>query len=261
MPGMQPPTLTEVLRAHRLLAGHLPPTPMWSYPALNQVAGATVYLKHENYQPVGAFKVRGGLNLLARPPDRERSRGVVTYSTSTGNHTQSIAYAAPSCGTDCRAVMPRGANQVKGRAVQALGAAVVPHGADLATAQAHAEQLAGDTGARLVSPGDEPALVAGVGTLYLEAFEAVPDLDAVVVPVGSGTGAAAACLVAGAVASGCRIVAVQSSAAPAPRDSWRCGACVQRPDRTGVEGLATGRGVRAAAAAAPHRPGRLPPCV
>jgi threonine dehydratase len=238
--GMQPPKLTKVLRAHRVLAGHLPPTPMWSYPALNQVAGATVDLKHENTQAVGAFKVRGGLNLLAGLPDQERSRGVVTYST--GNHAQSIAYAARSCGVDCRVVMPRGASQVKVRAVQALGAAVVLHGADLGAAQAHAEQLAGDTGARLVGPGDEPALVAGVGTLYLEAFEAVPDLDAVVVPFGSGTGAAAACLVAAAVAPGCRIVAVQSSASPAAHDSWRSGACVQRPDRTVVEGLATGRG-------------------
>ncbi|HEX6678102.1 MAG TPA: pyridoxal-phosphate dependent enzyme [Actinomycetes bacterium] len=237
---MQPPTLNDVLRARRLLAGQLPPTPMWSYPALDAVAGATVYVKHENTQPVGVFKVRGALNLLAGLPGEQRRRGVVTYST--GNHAQSIAYAARSHGVDCRVVMPEAANPVKVRAVEALGATVVLHGGDLAGAQAHAQRLAGELGARLVSPADEAALIAGVGTLYLEVFEAVPDLDAVVVPVGSGTGAAAACLVAAALAPGCRVVAVQSTASPAAHDSWRAGRCLQRPDRTAVEGLATGRG-------------------
>jgi threonine dehydratase len=138
--------------------------------------------------------------------------------------------------------MPAGANEAKVRAVRAWGATVELSGADMTEAQERAGKVAAGTGAVVVSPGDTPALLAGVGTLYLELFEAHPDLDAVVVPVGSGTGAAAACLVAAEVAPRCRIIAVQSSAAPAAHDSWRSGKCVTRPNQTTVDGLATGRG-------------------
>jgi threonine dehydratase len=234
------PTFADILAARDLLADYLPATPMWSYPALDAEAGATVYVKHENVQPVGAFKVRGGLTLLAGLPADQRERGLVTYST--GNHAQSIAYACAAFGSPCTVVMPATASTEKVRAARALGATVVLHGPDMAGAQQHAEQLASAADAVLVSPGDTAALVAGVGTLYLEMFEACPDLDAVVVPAGSGTGAAAACLVAAKLAPHCRIIAVQSSAAPAGHDSWRAGTCVARPNRTAVDGLATGRG-------------------
>lgn len=230
----------DIWQARRLLAGHLPATPVWSYPTLDAAVGATVYVKHENSQPVGAFKVRGGLTLLAGMTADERRRGLITYST--GNHAQSLAYASRHHRAPYTAVMPAAASELKTQAVRALGGTVVLHGENMADAQTEAERLAAATGPRLVSPGDEPALLAGVGTLYLELFESVPDLDAVVVPVGSGTGAAAACVVAAAMAPGCRIVAVQSSGAPAAYDSWRSGECVQRPIRTAVDGLATGRG-------------------
>ncbi|WP_194925284.1 threonine ammonia-lyase [Catenulispora pinisilvae] len=241
-PALNPPALdfADVVAARKLLAEHLPATPMWSYPALNELAGATVHVKHENVQPIGAFKVRGGLTLLATMSPEQRSRGLATYST--GNHAQSLAYACSVFGARCAVVMPAAANEQKVRAVRALGATVVLHGADMAGAQAHAEELAATEGMQLVSPGDTPALMAGVGTAYLEIFATQPDLDAVIVPVGSGTGAAAAGLVAATVAPHCRVIAVQSSAAPAAHDSWRTGGCVQRPNRTVIEGLATGRG-------------------
>ncbi|WP_439679922.1 threonine ammonia-lyase [Embleya sp. MST-111070] len=234
------PTFADILSARDLLAGHLPPTPMWSYPALDAATGAEVYVKHENVQPVGAFKVRGGLTLLAGLNPAERARGLVTYST--GNHAQSIAYACAAFGVTGTVVMPAGANPAKVRAVRALGASVVLHGADMAGAQGRAEQYADDTGALLVSPGDTPALVAGVGTAYLEICTARPDLDAIVVPIGSGTGAAAAVLVAAELAPNCRVIGVQSAAAPAAHDSWRAGTCVTRANTTVVDGLATGRG-------------------
>jgi threonine dehydratase len=233
------PTVVDVLHARRLLATHLPVTPIWSYPALDVIAGATVYVKHENVQPIGAFKVRGGLTALAGMPTAERERGVVTYST--GNHAQSIAYASRVFGNRCVVVMPEGANEVKVRAVQALGGTVVLHGVDLAGAQAHAEHLAAMDGLGLLSPGDEASLIAGVGTLYLEILEAVPDLDLLVVPMGSGTGAAAACIVAEALAPECRVIAVQSAASRAGHDAWRSGSAELRPNQTVVEGLSTGR--------------------
>lgn len=233
-------TFADVVAARELLAGVLPGTPAWAYPALDEVVGAGVVVKHENVQPVGAFKVRGGLVLLAGMSAAERARGVVTYST--GNHAQSMAYACARYGVPCTVVMPAGANEAKVRAVRALGGTVELSGAGLAEAQEYAEKVAAGSGATLVSPGDVPALVAGVGTVYLELFEAYPELDAVVVPVGSGSGAAGACLVAAELAPRCRVIGVQSAAAPAGHDSWRAGECVTRPNRTVVEGLATGRG-------------------
>ncbi|MFF3664460.1 threonine ammonia-lyase [Microtetraspora malaysiensis] len=228
--------LRDVLRARTLLAPHLPETPMWSYPVLNAVAGTEVHVKHENVQPTGAFKVRGGITLLARMEDR--STGVLTYST--GNHAQSVAYAARLFGVPCSIVMPENPNPAKVAAVEALGATVEIAGATMVEAAGHARESAVRRGARLISPADEPDIIAGVGTLYLEILAGRPDLDAIFVPVGSGTGAAAACVVARAVAPGCRVIAVQSAQAPAAHDSWRLGEAVQRPVKTTVEGLATG---------------------
>jgi len=148
----------DVRAARDVVARHLPPTPMWSYPVLNAAAGATLFVKHENVQPVGAFKVRGGLTLLDGMPAAERERGTVTYST--GNHAQSLAYASRVYGAKCTVVMPAAANPAKVAAVEAWGASVVLTGAGLDDAEQYAEQLAVTTGARLVSPGDTPELLA-----------------------------------------------------------------------------------------------------
>lgn len=235
-----PPDFSDILRARDLLAGRLPVTPMWSYPVLDAVVGATVLVKHENVQPVGAFKVRGGLTLLAGMSAADRARGLVTYST--GNHARSIAYACAAFGVSCTVVMPVTAGEAKAGPIRAMGATALLDGANLAEAQLRAERVAEDEGRRLVGCASEPALIAGVGSAYLEIFESRPDLDAVVVPVGSGTGAAAAGLVAAQLAPHCRVIGVQSSASPAAHDSWRAGTCVRRPDRTTAAGLATGQG-------------------
>lgn len=233
-------TVAAVLAARARLSGLVVATPATSYPALDRATGAHVVVKHENLQHTGAFKARGALNLLLTTDPAERTRGVIAYST--GNHAQGIAYAARHTGTPCTVVMPENPNPVKLRAVRDLGADVVLHGAAFDDARAHAGRLAARTGARLVGAADEPAIIAGVGTLYLELLLQVPDLDVVVVPVGSGTGAAAACLVAQAVAPHLQVVAVQSDASPAAHDSWRAGRVLDRPNATRAEGLATGAG-------------------
>ncbi|WP_436527099.1 threonine ammonia-lyase [Actinoplanes sp. HUAS TT8] len=233
-------TLADFRAAHDVVGRHLPPTPLWNYPLLDRATGANVLVKHENTQPVGAFKVRGGLTLLDAMPPADRARGTVTWST--GNHAQSIAYASRLYGAPCTVVMPSTASPSKAAAVEAWGGRAVLTGDSLEDAQRHAEKLAADSGARLVSPGDTPELLAGVGTLYLEILERAPKLDAIVVPVGSGTGAASAALVAAALAPGCAVIGVQSSASPAAHDSWRSGELLARPNRTAVAGLATGRG-------------------
>ncbi|MEO3761773.1 pyridoxal-phosphate dependent enzyme [Streptomyces sp. B5E4] len=237
---MRTPTVTDALLARRLIRDVLPPTPLWSYAALDRGPAAALFVKHENTQPTGAFKVRGGLALLASMTAGERARGIVGYST--GNHAQSLAYAAARHGAPCTIVMPERPNPGKARAVTALGAELIQHGATFDEARPYAGRLAAERGARLVSAADEPEIVAGVATAYLELFEQAPDLDTVIVPVGGGSGAAAASLVAAAVAPACRVVAVQSAASPAAYESWRAGRLVERPNRTRVEGLATGTG-------------------
>ncbi|WP_229069311.1 threonine/serine dehydratase [Actinoplanes sp. DH11] len=234
------PTLADMHAARSVIAAHLPPTPLWSYPLVDRIAKATVLVKHENTQPVGAFKIRGGLTLLAGMTPAERRRGLVTYST--GNHAQSLAWASRVFDATCTVIMPAATPGWKAAAVEGWGARAVRSGDSLEEAEAYARDLAHRTGARLISPGDTPELLAGVGTLYLEILQACPDLDAMVVPVGSGTGAAAAALVAGELAPDCAVYAVQSAASPAAHDSWHAGTLVGRPNRTRAAGLATGRG-------------------
>jgi threonine dehydratase len=232
--------ITAVRAAQDALADHLEATPAWGAPALDEVTGCHVVIKHEEVQPTGAFKVRGGLNLLAGMTPAERERGVV--SASTGNHGQSLAYASRRFGARCRIVMPQPANPTKVRALRAWGAELVLHGDTMEAAAEHACALADRDGARFVHPANEPALIAGVGTLYLELLTAHPELDVLLVPVGGGSGASAACLVAHAVAPNCRVIGVQTSASRAAHDSWRAGELLVRPNATSVEGLAIGAG-------------------
>ena len=229
--------LDGVLRAAEVVGRVLPPTPSWSYPVLDRRVGGRVVVKHENVQPTGAFKVRGGVNLAASLTPEELRRGLVT--ASTGNHAQSTAYAARLAGTRAVVVMPASAPAVKRDAVAALGAEVVVHGPDLGEAASHARALAARDGLRWVSPGDDPAIVLGHATLHLELFTAHPDLEVLFVPIGSGTSAAGACLVRDVLAPHCRVVGVQSSAAPAAHDSWRTGTLATAACRTRVAGLAT----------------------
>lgn len=235
---MRIPTFDDVLAARELLAGRLPATPAWSYPVLNETVGATVWIKHENAQPVGAFKVRGGLNLLASLSEEQRERGVI--AASTGNHAQSVAYAAREFGAPCTIVMPERANPVKVAAVRALGAELVLRGAIFDDCRRIASELAAESGAYYVDSGDEPLLISGVATASLELFETAGPLDVLFTPVGSGTCVSGACLVAGSVAPDCRVIGVQSAQAPAGHASWKAGALVDKPNKTVIEGLSTG---------------------
>ena len=231
------PDLGDVLAARRRIEPYLKPTPLYRYPALDALTGARVQVKHENHQPVGAFKVRGGVNLVSQLTEDERRRGVI--AASTGNHGQSVAYAADLFGVRAVICMPEQANPVKVESMRALGAEVVFHGADFDEAREHCEKLAGQHGYRYVHSGNEPALIAGVATYTLEILEASPDVEAIVVPVGGGSGAAGACLVAKAVRPSIEVIGVQSEAAPAAYRSWRAGSLVADTTSTFAEGLAT----------------------
>lgn len=232
-----PITLGDVLEARRRIAPHLRATPLYRYPGLEELLDAEVWVKHENHQPVGAFKVRGGVNLVSRLGDDERGRGLIT--ASTGNHGQSIAFAARLFGVPARICVPERANPVKLASMRALGAELIVHGRDFDEAREHCEQLAEAHGYRYVHSGNEPLLIAGVGTETLEVLEERPDVDAVIVPVGGGSGAAGACVVAKAVRPAIEVIGVQSDAAPAAFRSWRDRTLVDDECSTAAEGLAT----------------------
>ena len=231
------PDLADVLAARQRITPYLRPTPLYHYPALEMLTGAPVWVKHENHQPVGAFKVRGGVNLLSQLPPAERRRGVIT--ASTGNHGQSVAYAANLFGVHAVICMPERANPVKVESMQALGAEVIFHGQDFDEAREHCEKQASEHGYRYIHSGNEPALIAGVATCTLEILEARPDTEVVVVPIGGGSGAAGACVVATAIRPSIEVIGVQSEAAPAAYRSWRARALVADATSTFAEGLAT----------------------
>ena len=231
------PRFTDVLEARSRIRPYLEPTPLRHYPGLNALTDAETWVKHENFQPTGAFKVRGGVNLVSRLSDDERRRGVM--AASTGNHGQSIAYAARIFGVSAIICAPAHANRVKVRSMQELGAEVVLHGADYDEAREHCEELAQRRSCRYVHSGNEALLIAGVATHTLEALEARPDLDVVIVPVGGGSGAAGACIAARAVNSAVEVIGVQSEQAPAAYLSWREGRLTTAANTTIAEGLAT----------------------
>ena len=235
---MQSPTFRDVLSAQRRIRPYLARTPLHSYPALNELLGTEVYIKHENYQPVGAFKVRGGINLISQLLPDERERGVI--AASTGNHGQSVAFAARLFGVTARIVVPERANAGKVAAMQGMGAEVIFHGDGFDAARLHCETLAKQHGYRYIHSGDEPLLIAGVATETLEMLEDQPELDLIFVPIGGGSGAAGACIAAHAVSRTIRVIGVQSDAAPAAYRSWRDHALIAAPSNTFAEGLSTG---------------------
>jgi threonine dehydratase len=232
------PDLADVLAARQRIAPYLRPTPLYRYPALDAITGAQVWVKHENHQPVGAFKVRGGVNLVSQLTEDERSRGVI--SASTGNHGQSVAYAADLFGVRAVICMPERANPVKVESMRALGAEVVFYGRNFDEAREHCEQQAAEHRYRYIHSGNEPLLISGVATYTLEILESRPDIEAIVVPVGGGSGAAGACVVAKATRPSIEVIGVQSEAAPAAYRSWRARSLVEDANNTSAEGLATG---------------------
>ena len=236
--ALRVPEFRDVLDARRRIAPYLRPTPMFSYPALDELVGTRVYVKHENCQPVGAFKVRGGVNLVAQLSPAERERGLI--GASTGNHGQSIPYAGRLFGAPVRIVVPEGASPGKVAAMRGLGAEVIFHGAKFEDAVARCEALAREHGYRYVHAANEPDLIAGVGTHTLEILLEQPDIEVVIVPLGLGSGAAGACIAAHGIDPKVQVIAVQSEASPAGCESWRQGKLVTAPNRTFAEGLATG---------------------
>jgi threonine dehydratase len=231
------PTFTDVLDAAKQIRPYLSPTPLRRYPAIDRMVGTEVFVKHENHNPTGAFKVRGGVNLISRLSDDERRAGVI--AASTGNHGQSVAYAARLFGVSAIICAPAAANPVKVEAMQDLGAEVILEGERYDDSRRHAERLAREHGYRYIHSGDEPLLIAGVGTHTLEVLQEEPRVDTVIVPIGGGSGAAGACISAKALNPQVQVIGVQSDQAQAAYLSWKEGRLQESPNRTRAEGLST----------------------
>ena len=207
---MQAPTLKDVYAARPRVYGVVKPTPLMRHPLLAAETGLDIFVKHENHNPTGAFKIRGGVNLIGSLSAEER-RGVIT--ATTGNHGQSIALACQREGVPCTIVVPVGNNPEKNAAMRAFGAEVIEFGRDFDEARERVEQLQHERGLRYVHSANEPLLIAGVGTYALEIFEELPDADVILVPIGGGSGACGCAIVRTGLGSRAKIIGVQAERA------------------------------------------------
>lgn len=235
---MQPlPTLAEIEAAKSLIRPHIHETPVYRWPLLENGLGCELWLKHENHTPVGAFKIRGGLvymdELKRAEPD---VRGVI--AATTGNHGQSIAFAAKLNGLRAVIVVPHGNNPEKNAAMRSLGAELIEHGREFQEALEFSRELAAKEGLHAV-PSFHPWLVRGVATYALELFRALGELDAVFVPIGLGSGFCGVVSAREALGLKTKIIGVVSEHAPAYALSLQQRQFVEQSSTTRVaEGVA-----------------------
>lgn len=232
-------TLDRIRNAQQLLKGVATRTPLLKYP--NPINRRTLYLKPENLQPIGSFKLRGAYNKIASLSDDERRRGVIAYSS--GNHAQGVAYAARAMGVRATIVMPDNAPPIKLNGTQALGADVVLVGPASSERKARAEQLAKEHGYAIVPPYNDENIIAGAGTAGLEIIEDLPDVDLVLVPCGGGgliSGVSTAVKLSNPKA---KVIGVEPALANDATQSFQSGHIVeltaQEVSRTVADGLRT----------------------
>lgn len=236
---MKAPLYADVVAAREFISPYLPKTPLVRSHKLSEALGCDYYLKLENLQPTGAFKVRGGVNLVGHGRNENGDKPIVT--ASTGNHGQSIGYAGRLFNTRVIIYAPaENVNPAKLQAMRDLGAEVRLHGRDFDEARLETERVAAAEGFRYVHSANEPPLIAGVGTIGLEIFEDLPDVDVIIAPAGGGSCASGNCLVAHELNARVKVIAVQSEGAPAMWHAWRNRNLDPYPTmKTEHEGLAT----------------------
>ncbi len=215
------PSLAELEAAARIVHAALPPTPQYAWPLLARRTGCTVWVKHENHTPIGAFKVRGGLVYMDRLK-RERPHVKGVASATRGNHGQSIAFAAGRAGVHATIVVPHGNSVEKNAAMRAFGAELLERGHDFDAAKEAAIALAAERGLEMV-PSFDMDLVMGVASYSLELLRAAPDLDTVYVPIGLGSGICGMIAARNALGLKTRIVGVVATGAPAYALSFAAG--------------------------------------
>lgn len=221
------PNLEQIRQAANVLSGVAYRTPLLPALELGHQVGAELFLKCENLQKTGSFKIRGAYNRIRSLTARQRQRGIV--AASAGNHAQGVAFASREIGVPSTIVMPASAPMVKVEATRAYGAEVALHGRDFNQAYRYMDAIRLERGATLVHPFNDPLVIAGQATVGLEIIEEIPDLDLVVVPVGGGGLATGVAIAVKALSPKTRVVGVQAAAAPALYRSWLAGRLVTVP--------------------------------
>lgn len=233
-----PVKFQDILKAWPVVHRWLPRTPLYRYSLLSARLGFDAYVKHENHLPIGAFKVRGGVNLYANLTDRERSHGVVT--ATRGNHGLSLAWAARTFGSRAVIYVPKNNNPEKNAIMQSLGGEVVVHGRDFDEAREEAEAHARNELLRYAHPANDPLLIAGVGTYAMEVAEDLPDADTIIVPIGGGSLISGTVVALRTLRPDIEIIGVQAERASALAKSIECGHLVSIENAdTFADGLAT----------------------
>lgn len=215
------PTYEDVLAAHARIAPHIHRTPVLTSSFLNELTGAELFFKCENFQKAGAFKVRGASNAVFGLRDDQLERGVATHSS--GNHALSLSYAAGRRGIPCTVVMPRTAPQAKKDAVRGYGGVIVECEPSTSSREAVFAEVQARTGADFVHPYNDPRVIAGQGTCSRELMEQVEGLDAVVAPIGGGGMISGTCLTLSAMTPGVEIYAAEPVNADDAARSFRAG--------------------------------------
>lgn len=237
-----PISLDDVRAAERRIRPYLAPTPTYGHPVLDSEVGQGIHIqvKHENFQPTGAFKVRNALSFMTALPEAQRERGVV--AATRGNHGLGVAYAGRLFGVTTTLCVPIGNNPDKNAGMRALGARVIEDGRDYDEAVEVAQKIVEDEGATIAHSTNDRAVLAGAGTLALELTEQVDGLDALVIAVGGGSQAVGAMTVLRALRPTVAVYAAQASGAAAAHDSWHAGRMLTRTTSdTFADGLATRR--------------------
>jgi len=232
-----PISFTEVLKARSVVYEHLTPTCLTRYENLSSLIDAEIFVKHENHNPTGSFKVRGGINLMHHLKN-SNIEGVITFST--GNHGLSIAQSAAWFGLKATIIVPENNNPAKNRGIKSTGATLIEAGKTFEEASMVVKELAHEQSLYYAHPANEPHLINGVGTEFVEIIEECPELDAVILPIGAGSEAAAAVIVLKTINPNIQIFAVQAQCSSAAFQSWKSGKILSSENTTFAGGFATG---------------------
>ncbi len=233
----QPVSLIETIRAREVIKPYLKPTQCLQNTGLSQLLDTEIYIKYENQNPTGSFKIRGGINLMANLSAQTDS-AVITFST--GNHGLSVATSAALFGLPATIVVPENNSPAKNRKIQETGAELIETGKTFEQASQAAEKLCQQRGLYYVHPANQPQLINGVGTEFLELIETIPDLDAIIVPLGAGSEVAAAITTLKTINPAIEVYAVQAEQSKAAWQSWKTTNITTAENTTFAGGFATG---------------------
>lgn len=230
--------MLEIFKARRIVEETLHRTHLTYYKRLSDELGASVHIKHENHLPTNSFKIRGAVNFMSNVSPEIQKQGIL--AATRGNHGLAVAWAARERGVFCNIAVPEGNNPDVNAGILSYGAQLIEHGSDFFETQDYCENLAENTGLYYLRQGNEPRLLTGIATMGLEIFEDLPDVDVIIMPIGSGTGCSALAKVIESINPNVELIGVQAERMPAFYQSWKQGKKVIVPSAdTSAEGLAT----------------------